>query len=482
MQASRRIPAYGLAMNRRPPEQGCADFRRAFQTSRRGLLQIGASALMPCGAASLLRASGQASPHRGDPAFGRAKRCIMLFMWGGPSQLETFDLKPDAPEEVRGEFSPISTSVPGLQIGEHFQILASRMDRVAVVRSLSHTDPAHLSSGHATLTGHLAPVVNSDADAPSGRDTPVIGSVISRLAPTDGSLPSAVTLPWLAYHPAAPGGQAPGQHGGWLGRKYDPFLVQGDPNAADWAIPELTLPDGLDVARLSDRRRLLQIVDAQARDLATGAEAGKMTSYQQQAFDLIASPDAKTAFDVAAEPEAVRERYGRNIHGQCVLLARRLVERGVPLVCVNWHNDGQNFWDTHGNNFNRLKNDLIPPADRALSALLDDLVDRGMLDDTIVCWVGEFGRRPQITKNNAGREHWPNCYSGLLAGAGVTGGAIHGESDAHAAYPTRDPVSPQDYLATVYYALGVDPEQKLPDQFGRPLSFCEGRPLRSLLG
>lgn len=469
-------------MNASSAARGCDDFRRAFRWSRRGVLQLGGGGLLSVGLPEILAAQAVASPQNGDPAFGRAKRCIFLFMWGGPSQLDTFDLKPDAPAEVRGDFSPISTATPGLQVCEHFTGLAARTDRVAVIRSLTHTDPAHLSSGHATLTGHLAPVVNSDADAPSARDTPFFGSVLSRLRESSGALPGSVMLPWRAYHPAAPGGQAPGQHGGWLSRKYDPFLVQGDPNAESWSIPELTLPDGLDAERLADRRRLLQVVDDQVRSLANSAEAGRMTAYQQQAFDLVASPEAKTAFDVAAEPEEVRERYGRNLHGQCVLLARRLVERGVPIVCVNWHNDGKNFWDTHGDNFNRLKNDLIPPADRALSALLDDLTDRGLLDDTLVCWVGEFGRRPQITKENAGREHWPNCYSGLLAGAGVTGGAVWGSSDPHAAYPADRPVSPQDYLATVYYALGVDPELRLPDRFGRPLNFCEGRPLRELLG
>jgi uncharacterized protein (DUF1501 family) len=188
----------------------------------------------------------------------------------------------------------------------------------------------------------------------------------------------------------------------------------------------------------------------------------------------------RSAFDLTQESDSTRERYGRNIHGQSVLMARRLVEHGVPLVSVNWHNDGKNFWDTHGNNFNRLKDDLIPPADQALAALLADLAERGLLDETLVVWVGEFGRRPQITKNSAGREHWPHCYSGLLAGGGITGGAVYGTSDKLAAHPTRDAVSPLDFAATIYHALGVSAQTRLPDAVGRPTAICQGRPIVDL--
>lgn len=416
------------------------------------------------------------------PGAGRARACIFLFMWGGPSQLDTFDLKPQAPAEVRGEFQPIATSVPGLTICEHFEQLATRAHHLAVIRSLSHNDPAHLSSGHATLTGHRAPVLKSDAEPPSQRDTPHIGSVISRLRPPGGSLPSFVTMPWLAYHPAAPGGQAPGQHGGWLGKRYDPFLIGGDPNQADFRIGELSLPETISLERLTARRQLLSSIDAQRAQLDSIAAAAELNDFQQRAFDMLARPSARQAFDLSQEPDEVRERYGRNIHGQCVLLARRLVEHGVPLVSVNWHNDGRNFWDTHGDNFRRLKNDLIPPADRALSALLDDLEARGLLEETLVVWVGEFGRRPQITASNAGREHWPWCYSGLLAGGGIRGGAVYGASDSQAAYPAESPCTPLDYAATIYEALGIPSQIKLPDRLGRPLGVCEGQPLAALFG
>ncbi len=455
---------------------GCADFRQTLRFSRRRLLQAGALGCLGLGGGTL-----GVQPAFASGSGGRAKSCIFLFMWGGPSQLDTFDPKPEAPAEVRGPFGTIPTRVPGLHLSEHFSRLAQQADKLTVVRSLGHDDPAHLSSGHTTLTGHLAPVVRSDAEPPSQRDTPHFGSVMARLRGPSAALPPFVTLPWLAYHPAAPGGRAPGQNGGWLGRKYDPFLLGGDPSQADWRVAELSLPADLAPGRLDDRRRLLREIDRQRARLEDQAEAATLDACQAQAFSLLASPEARAAFDLEQEPAAMRDRYGRNIHGQCVLLARRLVERGVPVVNVNWHDDGRNFWDTHGDNFNRLKNDLIPPADQALSALLADLAERGLLEQTLVCWVGEFGRRPQITANNAGREHWPFCYSGILAGGGVRGGYVHGASDRHAAYPAVDPVTPQDYLATVYRALGVDPETTFPDATGRPLRFCQGTAIHEAL-
>jgi uncharacterized protein (DUF1501 family) len=256
--------------------------------------------------------------------------------------------------------------------------------------------------------------------------------------------------------------------------------VGGDPNKPDWKVDALGLADDLTLARLQSRRELLKSIDNQRAQLDEAASLAAMSSYKQQAMELLGSTAARQAFDLAQETDAMRDRYGRNIHGQCVLLARRLIEHGVPLVTVNWHNDGANFWDTHGDNFNRLKKDLIPPADQALSALITDLEERGLLDETIIAWVGEFGRRPRITDANAGREHWPRCYSGLLAGAGIRGGAIHGASDAHASRPTLHPTTPQDYIATLYHALGIDTTMMLLDAFGRPHHFCDGKPLATL--
>jgi hypothetical protein len=459
---------------------GCRDFLRAQSLTRRGLLQLGGLSLLGDNLfGKALAATPEATPVRGT--FGRAKRCIFLFMWGGPSQLETFDPKPDAPSDIRGEFQPISTNVPGLHISEHFRHMAAQMDKVCVVRSLCHDDPAHLSSGHATLTGHLAPVVRSDAEPPSDRDSPHLGSVVARLKPGARTMPAFVTLPWLCHHPAAPGGNAPGQNGGWYGKRYSPLMVTGDPNLPDWNIPSLNLIDGIDARRLDDRRALLGSIDRLRAGIDVDGTIPEVNSLRDQAFGLLGSPQVRNAFDLNRESAATRERYGRNIHGQCVLLARRLAEQGVPVVSVNWHNDGRNFWDTHDNNFNRLKNDLIPPADQALAALLTDLSERGMLDDTLVCWVGEFGRKPQIS-GTAGRDHWPGCYSGLFAGAGIHGGSVYGASDKFAAAPRENPVSPQDYAATVLHALGVDPQTMVPDKLGRPIAVNEGRVIHGVFG
>jgi hypothetical protein len=395
-------------------------------------------------------------------------------MWGGPSQLDTWDLKPDAPAEVRGEFRPIATRVPGVSISEHFPRLARLADRYAIVRSLTHDDPAHLSSVHHLMTGHHAPKVKSDADPPSRRDSPAVGSALARLRPTGLALPPCVTMPWIVSHPAAPGGKAPGQNAGWLGPAYDPFLLTADPAAPNFAVPQLNRPAELTSERLEARRELLASLDARA------TSADGFSSSLQRALDLLTSDAARRAFDIAQEPAVLRDRYGRHTHGQCLLLARRLIEAGVRLVCVNWHFDGQFFWDTHQNNFNGLKHRLMPPADQGLSALLEDLAQRSLLDETLVVWVGEFGRSPRINRGNAGREHHPGCYSAVLAGGGVRGGQVYGRSDHQAAYPAADPVSPADLTATIYHALGVPPDATIQDREGRPATLTEGRPLLAL--
>jgi hypothetical protein len=287
-------------------------------------------------------------------------------------------------------------------------------------------------------------------------------------------------MPWLALHPAAPGGRAPGQHGGWLGTSYDPLLIEGDLSRPDWAVPALSLIDSVSADRLSRRFDLLSEFDRDRRLIEESAPF-LASKRHEQALGLLTSPDVRKAFDLTQEPDALRDRYGRTIHGQCALLARRLVEHDVPFVSVNWHNDGQTFWDTHGSNFVRLQNDLIPPADAALTTLLIDLEERGMLDDTLVVWVGEFGRTPRINHAaNGGREHHPFCYSGLLAGAGIRGGAVYGRSDRIGARPAEDPVSPHDLAATMLHAFGVAPEQALPDRSGRPISLYAGKPIEAL--
>lgn len=465
---------------------GCSDFRRSQHVSRRHLLQAGAIASLGLGLAELQSGLSLAEDIGArdigtSQSVPRAKACIFLFMWGGPSQLDTFDMKPNAPAEVRGEFKPISTKVPGTQICEHFSQLANHTDKFSIIRSLNHDDPAHLSSGHVTLTGNLAPVLKSDADPPSAKDSPHLGSLISKIRQRSDGLPAFVAMPWKAFHPSAPGGEAPGQHGGWLGAGYDGMLLGGDLNDANWRPQGLSLPADIHPDRMESRIALWKMLDAQRDQLNQTLSTAPMESHQARALQMLGSERVRSAFDLSREDNATRERYGRNIHGQCVLMARRLIEHGVPLVSVNWHNDGQNFWDTHGNNFNRLKNDLIPPADRALSALLTDLDERGMLDETIVAWVGEFGRKPQISQQNAGREHWPFCYSGLLAGGGIKPGMVYGASDKHAAYPQVDPVSPQDFATTILHAMGVPTQSTLMDRENRPHRITSGRVLHELL-
>ncbi|MGB1707077.1 MAG: DUF1501 domain-containing protein [Rubripirellula sp.] len=462
--------------------QSCHEFAAL---NRRAVLQAGALAALGLGLPDLWSATAALANESNQVALrtasGRkaAKACIFMFMWGGPSQLDTFDLKPDAPDEIRGSFKPVSTNVPGIQICEHFSRLSKHVDKLAIVRSLNHSDPAHLSSGHATVTGQPAPVLNSDANPPSERDSPHIGSLVSKVRPNTNGLPSFVTLPWKAFHPAAPG-----QHGGWLGKSYDGMLLSGDPNAENWKPSGLSLRPEITLSRLEERFHLLKRLNQQQPTLNQPgflprpmADAG---AHRSRAIDLLTSTRVRRAFDLSEEPASIRDRYGRNTHGQSVLMARRLVEHGVPLVTVTWHNDGKNFWDTHGNNFKRLKDDLIPPADMALSTLLADLNDRGMLEETLVVWVGEFGRKPQITAKNSGREHWPFCYSGLLAGGGIRGGMTYGTSDAHAAYPNSDPVTPMDFGTTIVDALGIPTDSVLPDREGRPHPVTSGKIIEPL--
>jgi hypothetical protein len=354
---------------------------------------------------------------------------------------------------------------------------------------MSHDDPAHLSTVHRLQTGHVAPRPKSDADGPSPGDWPHLGAVIARLTPPRGALPPAVILPWIVSHPAAPGGKAPGQHGGWLGKAYDPFLVAGDPNAEGFRVPGLGLPDGVGPERIGTRKALL------AR-LPGGLGAGSLASWdrnQERAMDALVSADARGAFQLEREDPRVRDRYGRHIHGQGLLLARRLVEAGVPLVTVFWPNDGITnvsvYWDTHNRNFVDLRERLMPPADRAFSALLDDLEARGLLDETLVVWTGEFGRTPRVGQSVVGgagagadgRDHWPHCFSTVLAGAGIRGGVVHGASDRWAAHPARDPVTPADVAATIYHALGIDPALELRDPLDRPLRLCLGEPIGGVL-
>ena len=453
---------------------GCRDFRR-LQISRRNALCIGTLGLTGLGLPRFLRARDSKPETPALAGFGRAKSCILIFLWGGPSQLDTWDLKPGAPDEIRGPFRPIPTSVPGISISEHFPLLATQAHRLSIIRSMSHDDPAHLSTAHRLLTGHVAPTPFSDAAGPSPRDWPHLGAIVSKLRPSPGAMPSAVNMPWTVMHPAAPGGRAPGQDAGWLGKAFDPFRIEANPNDSGFSVEGLGLPEGISPVRQSARRALLEHLAGITERL--GTSQGSWDGYEQKALNALASSQARRAFQIEQEDPKLRDRYGRHIHGQCLLLARRLIEAGVGLVTVNWHNDGENFWDTHGDNFNQLKNRLMPPADQGFSALLDDLAARNLLDETLIVWVGEFGRTPRIQRGNSGREHWPKCYSAVLAGAGVHGGSVYGSSDRWAAYPAKDPVSPDDLGATILHALGISPSAFVKDAVNRPLRINDGSPL-----
>jgi len=446
----------------------CPSFRRLQRMTRRSALKAGWLGAL----ATTVGQQAWGADSDAAAGFGSAKRCIFIFMWGGPSHLDTWDMKPEAPAEIRGEFKPIATSVPGIQISEHFPRLAQLAHRYAVIRSMTHDDPAHLSSAHHLLTGRYAPRRISDADPPSRQDSPQIGSVLGRLRPPPCALPGAVTLPWIVSHPAAPGGRAPGQNAGWMGTAFDPLVV-GDPNIAGFRPPGIDLPAELPADRLLARQKLLTSLDRPSG-------SNPWDDLSQQAFRMLTSPTVRRAFRLEEEPAPVRDRYGRNTHGQCLLLARRLIETGVPMVTVNWHDDGQAFWDTHGDNFRSLRERLMPPADLGFSALLEDLADRGLLDDTLVIWAGEFGRNPRITAANAGREHWPRCFSAVLAGGGIHGGRTYGSSDRIGAFPAENPTSPSDLAATIYHALGIRPEHTIVDRLGIPKALVEGRPITSL--
>jgi hypothetical protein len=428
--------------------------------------------------------------------FGRARSCILLFMWGGPAQQETWDLKPEAPEQVRGEFRPISTNVPGIMISEHFPLLARQANRLAVIRSVHHADVNHLTATHALLTGRPGP---SNDGAPLGEDWPHVGAVLARLnrGRERSSLP-----PFVQMRPEVPNGsprfveESHGQGAGWLGPIWNPFTIDDDPNEPGFhsrGVAALRLPDDLASGRLDDRRRLLQIVDKQARRLASSAAIATMDAHYERACTMLTDPAALEAFNLDREDPRLRDRYGRHPHGQTVLLARRLVEAGVPLVTVFWPNDGITnvsvYWDTHNRNFVDLKTRLMPPADQAFSALLDDLAARGLLDSTLIVWTGEFGRTPRVGQSvvggagagRDGRDHWPHCFSSVLAGAGIRGGTVFGASDRWAAYPARDPVTPADVAATIYHLLGVDPARELIDPLGRALRLCDGVPISGVL-
>jgi hypothetical protein len=466
----------------------CPSFFSHAPMGRREFLRAGSLGLVGLGLPELLQARQQ--PVSSTANRPRAKACIVLFMWGGPAQQDTWDMKPDAPVEYRGEFKPIATKVPGIQVCEHLPMLARRMDKLALIRSMTHNDVDHTTSTHNLLTGRDIPRRGS----PRSDDWPSYGAILSRLGRGNGPLP-----PFVSMMPKVPDGaprfveESHGQGAGWLGPMYDPMRIDEDASKPDYRVGEFNLHADVPQERSEARRALLRDLDSQVRKLEGDLNTASMASHYERAFSLLSSREVLTAFDLSHEPYAIRERYGMNIHGQAVLQARRLVEAGVPLVTVFWPNDGITnvsvYWDTHNRNFIDLKTRLCPVTDLAFSALLDDLEQRGLLDETLIVWTGEMGRTPRVGQSvvggagagKDGRDHWAKVFTTVLAGGGIKGGVVHGSSDRYAAYPATNPMSPADLAATIYHLLGVDPHMQIYDRLNRPVTLCEGDPIHTLL-
>jgi hypothetical protein len=450
---------------------------------RREVLRVGGLAFTGLLWSDWLRARA----HSAEPArtaapaqFGKARACILVFNYGGPSHLDTLDLKPDAPREIRGEFKAIATRVPGVSITEHLPRLAALAHRYTIVRSMTHRDNDHAIGAYLALTGYSHPkhdILGIEPPA-SPQDMPALGSVLSKVRPADRPIFPYVTLGDLRHFG---NNDSMGQNAGCLGKIYDPFtvpFVRPMNGTLDLAGATSVLGGG-DGGQRDERRRFLEQMQRAAPALEATAGTRNLDAFTRRAYELLASPASRDAFDVSREPQKVRDAYGPTPFAQNCLLARRLVEAGVPMVTV--YSFGNRDWDTHGDNFNGLKNTLLPPTDRGLSALLEDLEGRGLLEQTLVVWMGDMGRTPLINKN-AGRDHWSFCYSIILAGGGIRGGMVYGSSDRTAAYPSTNPVSPADVAATMCHCLGIDPRAHVTDQQGRPLTVSTGRPIQALLG
>lgn len=448
------------------------------RVSRRRLLQVGTLGLASWGLSlpQLLAADARAELRSIRPT---ADNCILLFLDGGPSHLDMWDMKPQAPEGIRGEFKPISTSLPGYQISEHMPRIAELMHCATVVRSMHHTvNNSHGAAVYTALTGLDRGEAGGLA---SPTDHPCMGAVLAKLRPTPPNIVPHVHMPYITQEGRGNPPQ-PGFFGGFLGRSFDPMFVLKDPNAADFKVPELTLQSETSAGRLADRRRLLDTVGARFPGRSDRSAATEMTTMQNRAMDLLSAERTQRAFRLNEESAAHRERYGRNIYGQSVLLARRLVEAGTRLVTISWAPDANATWDTHGSNFSKLKSTLLPQLDAACSTLVTDLAERGMLERTIVAVFGDFGRTPRINANNGGRDHWNYCYSLMLYGGGFKGGKIYGSSDAIGAFPASSPLVPGDILSTMYHALGIPAEHLIYDQFQRPYHVVPaGQVVRDLL-
>ncbi len=439
--------------------------------TRRELLQVGYSGLLGVGLPSIT--AQQSARAAAATAGASPKQIVIVFLTGAASHHDTFDMKPEAPAEIRGDFKSVATKTPGYHICEHLPQLAQRSDRYAVVRTLSHSDNNHLMSTHHVLTGEKQPGGFFDKVA-SRDDWPSYASALAFLKPRRDGIPSGVNLPtFLQSGPLT----WPGQHAGFLGPIYDPWQVTGDPNKPDFRVDALSLSPGIDVSRLDRRSSLLSEVNRQQERFGEAANSLRLQNDQQLAFSILTSSGLAQAFELNRESDKTRDRYGRSQTGQSLLLARRLLEADVPVVQANI--GAVQTWDSHSNIFPRLKDQLLPPLDQGVSALLDDLQDSGRLENTLVMMLGEFGRTPKIN-GNKGRDHWGPCFFGVFAGAGVQGGQVIGRSDATGAYPLTRAYSPNDVGATVYSLLGIDSDEHVTDRLGRSVQLNKGEVIKPL--
>lgn len=452
-----------------------------YLLDRRRFLHVGAAGVL-ASTLPVASRSATASANAEGPGAGKAKSVLIVLLSGGPSQLDMLDLKPNAPAEVRGEFTAIGTPIPGISVCEHLPKLAQQLGRWSIVRTLAHPEHNHLLATHVALTGRPTPLPRgaSDLDRVESRsDFPNYASALDFVRPQPDGLPSGVSLPnYLIEGPLT----WPGQYAGFLGAKHDPWQINGDPNDPAFRSDALSLKAGITADRLHSRRELLDELNRGRSALAEGGRAASFGEQQQLAFSLLTSARLTRAFEVGQEPANVRDRYGRHKFGQSLLLARRLLEAGVPVVQATM--GIVQTWDTHVDNWGKLKTTLLPQLDQGLAALMDDLSGSGLLDQTLVIVMGEFGRTPRVStlpgEKIPGRDHWAHAYSGLFAGAGVQGGQVIGQTDAIAAYPVTQSWSPADICTTVFSALGVSPNAAITDPLGRPHPLLNGKVIAPL--
>jgi hypothetical protein len=445
---------------------------------RRSLLQIGAVGLTGLTLPRLVEAHAAAA----NPAEPRARACILIYLDGGPSHVDLFDMRPQAMADIRGPFQPIATSVPGTSVCEHLPQIAGQMHRILQVRSMRHEETVHDPAVYQMLTGfkHISSAGGLEVEP---TDLPHMASAFYQADRTPAVMPKVVTTPTIMKMESR---VLPGQGAGILSPAFEPWLatVDRDGNAEQ---PAFRGREDLPRERLRGRTSLVSQFNQELTQLESLAQADRFDRFRQQAMEIVAAPQVQEAFDLTREPDLVRDRYGRHRHGQSVLLARRLVEAGTRFVTVYWGSEDQDWadgrglrpannpWDTHRNHFPLTKDSLCPRADQALAALLDDLAQRGLLESTLVVWMGDFGRTPYISKPWASRDHWPHAFTILLAGAGIRAGEIYGQTDRHAAEITDKPVSPSDLTATIFAALGIEPHQAIPAADGRPHRLSTGK-------